>query len=73
MKEENIIEIHDLKDFVEAIRKINSEFKTTWFRGHENSAYTLTPSIYRDPFNCDLESDFLLHFQSKSIELRSLF
>lgn len=67
MKEENIIEIKDLKDFVEAIGKINSEFKTTWFRGHENSVYTLTPSIYRDPFNCDLESDFLLHFQSKSI------
>ncbi len=67
MKEENIIEINDLKDFVEAVRKINEEFKTTWFRGHENSVYSLTPSIFREPFNCGLENDFLLHFQSKSI------
>jgi len=67
MKEENIIEIEDLKDFVKVVNDINKDFKTTWFRGHENSSYTLTPSIFREPFSCSLERDFLLHFQSKSI------
>lgn len=62
----NIIEVTDLKGFVEAVKTINDEFKITWFRGHENSEYTLTPSIFRDPFSCELESDFLLHFKSKS-------
>jgi len=67
MNTENIIEIDSLTDFVKAINEINKEFGTTWFRGHENSEYTLTPSLFRNPFKCEMESDFLLHFQSKSI------
>lgn len=67
MRDDNTYEITDLKEFVETVKRINEEFKTIWFRGHESSDYTLTPSIFRPPFKCELESDFLIHFQSKSI------
>lgn len=67
MKDENIHEVTDLKGFVETVKKINDEFKTIWFRGHEDSSYKLTPSIFRPPFKCSLETEFILHFKSKSI------
>ncbi|MGI9652128.1 FRG domain-containing protein [Chryseobacterium sp. RLHN22] len=74
MNPENIIEINSLTDFVQAVNDINKDFGTTWFRGHENSEYTLTPSLFRNPFTCDMENDFLVHFQSKSIPyLKSSF
>jgi hypothetical protein len=67
MNDANILEVTDLKGFVEAVKLINNEFKLIWFRGHENASYSLTPSIFREPFSCENETDFLLHFKSKSI------
>jgi hypothetical protein len=40
-----------------------------WFRGHANGAWTLTPSLYRSPFNLDHEKTLMIRFQQNAMPL----
>lgn len=61
-----IKEITSLSDFIQKTTELGTERKI-WFRGLPDVDYDLKPSIFRTPFNPDLEKDFNTQFQSRAI------
>ncbi|WP_299322698.1 FRG domain-containing protein [uncultured Maribacter sp.] len=59
-------DITKIEDFFSAIEEVKNKFGTVWFRGLTKKTYELEPSIYRSPYNPDLETNFLGSFMSKT-------
>jgi hypothetical protein len=62
-----IIEVDNFPNFLTEIEKLFIDNKTLWFRGTESVGYTLAPSIYRNGFTPDFESNFQNKFKSRAL------
>ena len=60
--------ITSLSEYLAYIKTLSQEKKLLWFRGHSSDAYKLAPSIYRDPYNANKETDFMSLFKAKGVK-----
>jgi len=48
---EETIQILSLEDFIHHVSWLSKHSPDLWFRGVSDASYSLTPGLYREPFN----------------------
>lgn len=59
--------IKTLIEFIEQIKEFKKRKKKVWYRGHSDNSYKLEPSIYREPYSPDSETQLLNQFKSRAL------
>lgn len=57
-----------LSDYFKIIKEVSTDKRIMWFRGHASHRFSLAPSIYRSPYNAELEPDFMNLFKAKGVK-----
>ncbi len=66
------VSVDSVEKVLEALHnQYNPPQDIVWFRGHPNAAWTLTPSLYRAPFNLEHEPTLMTRFKQNALPLLS--
>ena len=59
--------VKTLIEFIEQIKEFKKRKKKVWYRGHSDNSYKLEPSIYREPYSPESETELLNQFKSRAL------